>query len=146
RTIAADDVDRLLAADVAIDLPQEIDLLRVHLGGLVLAPVAQDPVDLLQRGVVVLAVALVGDGEVFAGVDVMQRNGAGVAQADGAGLLEGQRTGKHAEGGETDAWRRELQARSGSGVGFGTNWHKRSRIKGAAQMLPPHAATWLTQS
>src|SRR6185369_1922506 len=71
RAVAADDVDRLFGTDVAIDLPQEIDLLRVHLDGFVLAPVAHDPIDLFERGVVVLTVLFERDGQVFVGVDVV---------------------------------------------------------------------------
>jgi hypothetical protein len=56
-------------------------------GFLFLAPVAHEPVELLQRGLVVTAVALVGDGDVFAGVNVMKGNGAGVAFGDG--VLQG---------------------------------------------------------
>ena len=54
--------------------------------GLFFAPVAHEPVELLQRGVVVTAVALEGDGDVFAGVEMMEGERAGVAF--GAGVLQ----------------------------------------------------------
>ena len=139
RTVAADDVDRLFGADVAIDLPQEIDLLRVHLDGFVLAPVAHDPVDLLQRLVVVLTVLFERDGQVFIGVDVVQRNGAGVARACRLGLLESQRTGDGEQRGEANATRQELGAQFPSGSECPTNLHKWSRIKVAKGMQPPHS-------
>ena len=84
--------------------------MRVHGDRLVLAPVAQDPVDLLQRGLVVLAVPLERNGQVFVGVDVVQRNRAGVIGVDGPGLLKAHRSGKDTKRGQTDAARRELQA------------------------------------
>ena len=60
--------------------------MRVHLDWLFLAPVAHEPVEFLQRGVVVAAVALEGDGDVFAGVDVVE--GKGTRVAFGAGGLQ----------------------------------------------------------
>jgi hypothetical protein len=83
RAVAADDVDGLRGADLAIDLPKQIDQMRVHVRCLLLAPVAHEPVELLQRGFVVATVALEGDGDVFAGMDVMEGEGAGVAFRDG---------------------------------------------------------------
>ena len=44
------------------------------------APVAQEVIELLQRGFVVTAVALEGDGEVFAGMGVVEGEGAGLVQ------------------------------------------------------------------
>jgi hypothetical protein len=55
-------------------LPQQIDQLRVHLDWLLLAPVAQQRIDLGQRRLVVAAVHLVGDGQIFVGVDVVERD------------------------------------------------------------------------
>ena len=80
RAIAADDVDRNLAAEFGVHLPEEIDGPRIHLGRLVLAPVAQEPVELLQGFGVVLAVLLVGDGDGLIRVDVMHRDRARVAE------------------------------------------------------------------
>jgi hypothetical protein len=45
-------------------------------------PVAQEPVELFQRGLVVASVALVGDGDVFVGMDVMHRDCSRVALGD----------------------------------------------------------------
>ncbi len=82
RAIAADDVDRLLGSKLALHFPNEIDQVRILRDLFIAAPVAQDVVDLLQRLVVVTAVALVGDGEVFVGVDVVQGDRAGIAFGD----------------------------------------------------------------
>ena len=57
--------------------------MRVHLGLFFLAPVAQDPIDFLERLLVVAPVHLVGDGEVFIGVDVMEGERPRVALGDG---------------------------------------------------------------
>ena len=84
RAITANDPDRLSIADLLLHGPEDVDGLRVHLGRLILAPVAHEPVDLLERVGIVLPVALVGDGEVFAGVNAMQRDGAGVAVGNGS--------------------------------------------------------------
>ena len=74
RAVAADDVDRLLAAELGVHLPQQIDGLGIHLDRLVEAPVAHQPVDLLQGFAVVLPILLVGDGQRFLGVDVEERD------------------------------------------------------------------------
>jgi hypothetical protein len=99
RTIAAHDPDRLLAAGFALHFPHQIDQVRIHLGLLALAPVAQEPVQLRQRGLVVLAVALERDGDVFVGVDVMHRDGARVALGDR--VLQSSRCKQENEKGET---------------------------------------------
>ena len=72
RTVAAHDLDRLLGAGLALHFPNQIDQARIHVGRFAAPPVAQEPVELLDRGVVVAAVALVGDGDVFAGMDMVQ--------------------------------------------------------------------------
>ena len=76
-------MDRLSGTGLAIDLPQEIVEVRVHLRFPFLAPVAHEPVELLQAVRVVAAVALEGDGDVLAGMRVMEGEGAGVALRDG---------------------------------------------------------------
>src|SRR5690606_3051519 len=48
RTIAADDVDVVARAGSPVNLPHEVEQARVDLDLLVLAPVAEDMVDLLQ--------------------------------------------------------------------------------------------------
>jgi hypothetical protein len=50
----------------------EIEQLRRHLGRLVVAPVAQEPVELLQALGVIDAVALEGDARGFVGVRVIE--------------------------------------------------------------------------
>src|SRR4051794_30774946 len=56
RAVAADDLDRFLGAYPVINLPQQIDRLWGHRGRFVLAPIAHEPVNLLQRRFVVLSV------------------------------------------------------------------------------------------
>src|SRR3974390_2279492 len=53
--------------------------MRIHVRRLALAPVAHEPVELLQRGLVITAVALEGDGDVLTGVHVRERQAARVA-------------------------------------------------------------------
>ena len=57
--------------------------MRVHQVSWFLAPVTHEPVELLQRLVVVAAVALVGDGDVFARMEMMEGDRAGIAVGDG---------------------------------------------------------------
>ena len=79
RAIAAQHRDALLAAHVPVDLPNEVEQLGVHLGGLGMAPVAQEPVKLLQRLRVIATLALEGEGPAFLGVVVVEGEGARVA-------------------------------------------------------------------
>jgi hypothetical protein len=72
----------VLGADLAMHFPDKIDQQGILRNLLVAAPVPQNVVDLLHRFGIVTPVALVGDGEVFFGVDVMQRDGARVAVSD----------------------------------------------------------------
>jgi hypothetical protein len=72
RAIAADHPDRLLGADLAMNLPQKIDQMGIHRDVFGFAPVAQNVVDLPERVVVVPAVHLVGDRQILAGVDMME--------------------------------------------------------------------------
>jgi hypothetical protein len=81
--IGGDDLDRLLAADVVIDVPQDVEEVTVHHRFILGAPVAQEVVELLQRAFVVAALALEGDGEVFAGMGVVEGEGAGLVQRGG---------------------------------------------------------------
>ena len=73
-----------------------------------LAPVAHEPVELLQRGIVVAAVALEGDGDVFAGVQMMEGKRAGVAF--GAGILQRVVGAEHEEAGHAQAGARARQS------------------------------------
>ena len=76
RAVAGDDVDRLGRAQLGVHLPDQIDEVGVHLRRLVLAPVAQDPVDLLHRLGDALAVLHVLDGQRLLGVDAVEGDGA----------------------------------------------------------------------
>ncbi len=82
RAIGGDDGDRLLGADFAVNLPQQIEQLRVHARGFVAPPVAQQPVDLFECLRVVAAFALEGDGEHLAGMHMVERELARVAVGD----------------------------------------------------------------
>ena len=66
-----------LAVDVAIDFPEDVEQMTIHRGLVLAAPVAKEVVDLLKCVFVVAAVPLEGDGEVFAGMGVVKREGAG---------------------------------------------------------------------
>ena len=79
-SVGGNDLDRLLAIDVAVDFPDDIEQMPIHRGLVLAAPVAKEVIDLLQRVFVVAAVALEGDGEVFVGMGVMEGEGAGFAQ------------------------------------------------------------------
>ena len=81
--VGGDDLDRLLAVDVAIDFPEDVEQVTIHHRLVLVAPVAQEVIELLQRGFVVAAIALEGDGEVFAGMGVMEGEGAGFVQRGG---------------------------------------------------------------
>ena len=61
RAITAYDVDWLFRSSFALHFPQQIDQLRIHAGGLAAPPVAQEPVEFLQRRLVIAAVTLVGE-------------------------------------------------------------------------------------
>jgi hypothetical protein len=56
--------------------------MRIHVNGFVFAPVAEEMVKLLERFLVLTAVALVCDRDVFVGVQVMKRQRAGIAVGD----------------------------------------------------------------
>ena len=52
RAVGGDDLDRLLAVDVAIDFPEDVEQATVHDRLVLVPPVAQEVVELLQRGLV----------------------------------------------------------------------------------------------
>jgi hypothetical protein len=54
-----------------LHLPDQIDEVRIHANLLLAAPVAQEPVELVERRLVVTALALEGDGDVFVGMGVV---------------------------------------------------------------------------
>ena len=78
--VGGDDLDRLLAVDVAVDFPEDVEQLTIHRGLVLAAPVAEEVIELLQRLFVVAPVALEGDGEVFVGMGVVEGEGAGFVQ------------------------------------------------------------------
>jgi len=78
--VGGDDLDRLLAVDVAIDLPENIEEVTVHHRLILAAPVAQIVIELFERLFVVAALALEGDGQVLVGMGVMEGEGAGFVQ------------------------------------------------------------------
>ena len=110
-----------------------------------LPPIAQEPVELLQRGLVVTAVALEGDGDVFVGVDVMQRDRAGVAFGDrvlqrARRRRADQHSGKTARiGGALDDNRTAFQPRLTKGTGVPALTHYP-----AARRNSPRGRTTLT--
>ena len=71
-TVGGDDLDRLLAVNVAIDFPDDIEQMAIHRRLFLGTPVAQEMVELLQGLFVEAAVALEGDGEVFARMGVVE--------------------------------------------------------------------------
>jgi hypothetical protein len=121
RAVTADHLYRLRAADLAIDLPQQIEQVGVHVGFFFLTPIAHEPVELFQRGLVVVAVALVGNGDVFAGVDVMEGEGAGVAF--GNGVLQGVIGGEQKQGSRAQPRANAQQGRDEGELARRTNRH-----------------------
>ena len=80
RTVGGDDLDRLLAVDVAVDFPEDVEQATIHRGLVLAAPVAEEVIDLLERFFVVAAVTLEGDGQIFVGMGVVEGEGAGLVQ------------------------------------------------------------------
>src|SRR5690606_33823559 len=81
-----------------VDGPDEIEQARIHVGRLVAPPVAKEPVDLLDAGLVVAAVALVGDFGSFLRVDEVELEGPGFgARMRGRGNRYDHRDGKIAQ-------------------------------------------------
>src|SRR4029453_1239560 len=69
--------------DLAIDLRNDVEQLRIHLGRFVGAPIAQEPVQLLERFLVIAPVLLERDRDVLARMGVVHRNAARLADRDG---------------------------------------------------------------
>jgi hypothetical protein len=65
-----------------VDLPQQIDQMRVHRDRFRFAPVTQQIVDFPERLFVIPAVHLVGDGQLLVGVHVVKGNRARLALGD----------------------------------------------------------------
>ncbi len=74
RTVTADHMNRHLGAKFLVHLPNDVDGVGIDLCRNVLAPIAHEPVDLLHRLGNELAAPLVGHGELFFGMDVIERN------------------------------------------------------------------------
>jgi hypothetical protein len=98
RAVGRDHVDGLARIRFAVDLPEDVEQARVHLGRLVHPPVAQEPVELLEPVLVVGAAAAEGHRRRFAGV--------GVEEAQRAGLARGLRVPRHRRGREKHGRRR----------------------------------------
>ena len=69
-----------LAVDVAVDFPEDVEQATVHRGLFLAAPVAEEVIELFQRFFVIAPVALEGDGEIFVGMGVVEREGAGFVE------------------------------------------------------------------
>ena len=82
RTIGGHYLDRLLRAGLAVDFPHGIEQAGIHLGRFVAAPVPQEPVELVEHGLVVGAVHQVGGADRFLGMRMIELDGAGVAIGD----------------------------------------------------------------
>ncbi len=81
RTVAGDDVDRLLGAELGMHLPEEIEEGWVHAGRFVGAPVTEGVVEFFERAGNGLAVLAEIDRCRFLVVDVEERDRAVVAEA-----------------------------------------------------------------
>ena len=109
RAIAGDDIDEGVGAALAIRLPDQVQEPRVDLGLLALAPVAQEPVDLLELAAVVAAVALVGEAALLLGMQIVELQDAGL------GLRRGDRAAdQQSQGSE----RREAPCRAAGASGM----------------------------
>ena len=71
-----------MSAELPGNLPDEVEQLRIHTDLFFLAPIAHEPIELLQRLLVILAVALVGNGDVFVGMNVVQCQSSRIAISD----------------------------------------------------------------
>ena len=137
RPIGRDDVDRLARPDRAVDLPDDVEEARLHPGRLVGAPVAQEPVQLLEPALVVIAVALEGDRGVFLGVRMEDRDGAGIAVRDRVlGRAGAAQEGRDGDGAEDRAARRGARRRQPDAAA------KRPDPKLLKSSSPLSAATW----
>ena len=99
-TVGRDDLDRLLAVDVAVNLPQDVEQVTIHRGRFLAAPVAEEVIEFLQRFFVVAPVALESDGEVFVGMGVVEGKGAGFVQR--GRVMHRPGSGKEQQGSQAD--------------------------------------------
>ncbi len=72
RTIGRDNVDGLGGAHFLVDLPNQVEQARVHLGGLIAPPVAQELVELVEARLDILPIALEDDARGFPGMGVIE--------------------------------------------------------------------------
>src|SRR4051794_5568277 len=73
-------MDRLLAVNVAVDFPEDVEQMTIHRGLFLAAPVAKKVIELLQRRFVIAPVTLESDGEIFIRMGVVEGEGAGFVQ------------------------------------------------------------------
>ncbi len=83
RPVAGKDLDRLSRSQLAIDLPDDVEQVRVHLGRLVDPPVPHEPVELIEHRLVVDPVDHKGERAFLADVRVGKDDRARVAVGDG---------------------------------------------------------------
>ncbi len=83
RAIGGHDVERLLGAELALHLPDDIEQARVHADRLVGAPIPQGPVQLLESGGNIAAILLEGDRRLLLRMHVHDGYGARIAVGDG---------------------------------------------------------------
>lgn len=76
RAIPGNDIDRVADTDLVIENAQQIEQAGIDGVNIAGAEIAQDIVDLLQRGALIAAPAPVGSGQFFVGVGVDERQGA----------------------------------------------------------------------
>ncbi len=80
RTISGDDGDILARTGGAINLPDQVEQARVHLGRLVTAPVPQENIQLLQALRIEATISLEDDFGLFTGMNVIKLERAGFSR------------------------------------------------------------------
>jgi hypothetical protein len=80
--VRRDDVDRHVDADFAVNRPDDVEQLRIHLGRLVRSPIPQEPVQLLERRLVVCPVSPECNRGAFLRMRVEHRQGPRIAVRD----------------------------------------------------------------
>ena len=82
RTVAGQNVDWLSRTRLAVDLPNDVEEVRIHFCRLVEPPVAHEPVQLVEDRGIVNAIDHVGERAGLVGMPVGKDDGAGVAVGD----------------------------------------------------------------
>ena len=113
RTIGRDDVDRLARAALAIGFPNHVKQAWVHRDLVVVAPVAQEAVQLFECRAIILAIDAKGRRNALARVGVVEIDRAGVAV--GNGVLRLRRQGR-----PEDESKQATGGKSGDGTGSNT--------------------------